>query len=138
MLKVFEFNGLIANTYWCNLFNRQKNRQIQSRWRLSRHAGGVPFQSIVTNPCLKIGFAVTFLVVDNLVGRSINSDWFVNSFIMVVYEKNGHRILTDNHYKTIYASVRIDRSSYRVFMWIGNCWIICCVFFCIDCHLLPH
>ena len=62
------------------------------------------------------------------IGGSSNSDWCVNSFIMVVCEKKNyshpleHQNLTelkikfriDHHYKTIYEPVRIERSSYRV------------------------
>ena len=49
-------------------------------------------------------------------GRISNSDWFVNSFIMVAYKKIfwsflGHQLLTEvkkkySHYKTIYKQVR--------------------------------
>ena len=59
--------------------------------------------------------------------RSINSDWFIETFIMVVCEKNFFSsvniwcakddwifFLKDNHYKTIHELVRIDRSSNRV------------------------
>ena len=40
------------------------------------------------------------------VGRFINSDWYTNSFTIVV---------TDNHYPTMYEAVRIYIFSYRVF-----------------------
>ena len=56
-----------------------------------------------------------------------NSDWFVNSFTLVVYEnfffssvrifrQKGRQknFLTENHYKTIYEAFRIELTSYRV------------------------
>ena len=51
-------------------------------------------------------------------GRSISSEWFVNSLVMVACEFSQtfvlKRFLTDNHCWTIYEPDRIERRSYRV------------------------
>ena len=60
------------------------------------------------------------------VGRAHHSDCSENSFIIAVYEKifsqnflskkrKKNNFLIDNHYKTIFVSVRMACSSYRVF-----------------------
>ena len=64
-------------------------------------------------------------------GRSINSDQFVNSFIMAIYEEkvlvvlwiqnsNDTKKFSHEHYEIIYEPIRIDRSSDRVRPEFGN------------------
>ena len=78
----------------------------------------------VTNTTSLYFWHTTATLLMHPVGRSINSDWFVNSFMKVLYEKfflfsqnfwwpkdDYKNFLMDNHF---YELVRIDRSSHRV------------------------
>ena len=82
--------------------------------------------------------AELYVLLMHPVGRISISDWFVNSFIMVVYEifffslvqkTTKKNFVIDKYYNTIYESVRIGYSSYRmlcsgltflIFLFVNN------------------
>ena len=55
-------------------------------------------------------------------GRARHSDWYENSFIIVVYQSEFSKkgFLIDNHYKTIFVSVRMTWSSPIVCMSLNR------------------
>ena len=96
------------------------NENTHNLWNLMKHSSAYPLLH-------------SLLYHDE--GRTSHSDWYENSFVMVVYEKLflmfsqnflsktwvKKIFLIDNHYKTILVSVRIECSSPTV----CTCWYLC-------------
>ena len=80
---------------------------------------------MVANSNAKNNLLCLQLLNEHPAGRTLISDWSLNSFIIVVYEnilyfeqkilaELQHFFLAENHYKTIYGPVRSECSSYRM------------------------